>query len=138
MGGISMTMRSWALCLLLPVGLLASGCGSSTDPGEAGVLSGRVTLNGQPVKDATVVVVGPDRSEASGLSGAEGEYRIANPPKGLLRFRLSSFVPPPPPGVQAPPPPPGVVAIPRKYTTLGNGLEFNYAGGKQTFDIDLK
>ncbi|OWK46386.1 hypothetical protein FRUB_00085 [Fimbriiglobus ruber] len=103
------------------------------------MLSGKVTVNGQPAKDVTVVaLVSGGGHEASGLTGADGTYRIVNPPKGAMKFRLSTLAPPPPPGITAPPPPPGATAIPPKYTTPENGLSFEYSGGKKTYNIDIK
>lgn len=130
-----MTRLLRALVLVVGAGLLG-GCGSSS--GDSNKLTGRVTVNGQPAKDVTVVVVGPDRTEASALTGANGEYELPNPPKGELKFRVTPLVPPPPPGVQAPPLPPGMVSVPAKYAKPDNELVFTFAGGHQTYDLTLK
>ncbi len=122
---------------ILAAGLFATGCESDVS-GVANVLSGTITVGGVPASEVTLVAIGPDGVEATGLTDGTGKYRIENPPKGALRFRLGSQVPPPPPGVQAPPPPPDAANIPAKYRTAKNELTFEYTGGKQTYDFDLK
>ncbi|MDY3555454.1 hypothetical protein R5W24_004597 [Gemmata sp. JC717] len=130
-----MTQLFRALALATVAGLVG-GCGSSTD--DADKLTGRVTIGGQPAKDVTVVAIGPDRTEASALTGPNGEYALTKPPRGALRFRVTALVPPPPAGVQAPPPPPGTVTVPAKYAKPDNELVFTFDGGHQTYDLELK
>src|SRR5262245_31489890 len=129
-------MRLLILCSLLLLGLLAMGC--SSEPNGSNVLTGKVTLNGQPAKNVTVTVAGVDRLEANGATGDDGVYRIPNPPLGVLQVRVTGFVPPPPRGVKAPPPPPGSTNVPAKYTKPNNGLAVEYTGGKQSYDIEMQ
>ena len=68
-----------AVCGLLAVMLVASGCGSGSGP--SGTVKGKVTLKGEPVASgATIVFLGADNPEST-LSlpiGAGGSY--ATPP----------------------------------------------------------
>jgi hypothetical protein len=121
-----------ALALALP---LLTGCGKSNGPKD--VLIGRVTVGGQPAKAITLVAIDESGKETSTYTKETGEYEIVNPPKGKLRFRLGSLVPPAPPGVLAPPPPPGTVKIPAKYQSEKNELGIEYSGGSQQYDISI-
>jgi len=127
-------LRAFSLAALAASGLVVAGCGSERSDD---LLTGRVTVAAQPANQITVTVVGAEGKEGSGLTNREGTYRIENPPKGKLTFVLSTFVPPPPPGTPAAPIPPGTVKVPEKYTKPGNGLSFDYSGGRQKYDIDL-
>jgi hypothetical protein len=128
-------MRTRFLLVLVPVVLGLTGCGSGNNRSSQ-ALTGRLTLNNQPISHATVVVAAGDQ-EISGPTSKDGVYTIYAPPKGKLRFKVYT-VPPPPPGMPPPPPMPGQPVIPTKYQQFGNDLSFEYTGGKQKFDIALK
>lgn len=119
--------------IFLAVFVLA-GCGESTNSdGEPNTLSGMVTMAGEPVEYNMIVAVGPGGKEVSAPRKADGSYRIVSPPTGLLKFKFA-----------AGPPIPGGPAklktgnIPVKYLSPKSELEFEYKGGNQTFDIELK
>lgn len=145
---------------LLPAVLSFGGIGCAGNGGNdrnANSLSGKVTFQGQPVAFASLVAIGPDKTKVSSPTDADGNYAIINPPKGPLKFEFTDIPapapprpnPPPPAGVKynipppakevsAPPPPPVPTLIPAKYRKEGNELSFEYTGGRQTYNIDLK
>lgn len=112
-----------ALGYFLIATVLAFGCGKNQEANQDS-LTGKVTVNGQPVKTTVITVTGPDGKPSGGTTNDEGVYLIPNPPKGELKF---TFVPSGPKS-----------GIPDKYTRPNNDLKFTYTGGKQTYDIDLK
>src|SRR5262245_43896 len=124
--------------------LLAGGCASKGKGGD--VVSGKVTVNGQPVQ-GEVVFLGEGGKQARTLTNAEGGYVIENPPKGELTIlvrAVSIGAPPPPPkdvaraGMDTMAVSPGTVSPPRKYAQPNNGLpKFTVTGGKQTHDVTL-
>lgn len=65
------------LCLLL----LAVGCGK-TDPLNRQAVSGKITLNGEPLKAGTIEFAPVENGTSSGASISQGEYSIPQP-KGL-------------------------------------------------------
>ncbi|HTU21065.1 MAG TPA: hypothetical protein VMG10_23635 [Gemmataceae bacterium] len=128
-------MRARFLAILVPLVLGLAGCeGKSGRSSE--VLTGRLMLNDQPVSHATVVASVGDK-EASTPTAKDGTYTLYDPPKGTLRFKVYT-IPPPPPGMPTPPSLPGQPVIPARYQSFDNELSFQYAGGKQVFDITLK
>jgi hypothetical protein len=117
-------MRSIVLTvMLLAATALAGGCVGSK-PAHPDSLGGKITTNGQPVRSIVVTVSGSDGKSAGGMTNEEGVYLIPDPPKGKLAFQLS--------------PPGGKATFPRKYTKPNNGLAFEYTGGTQTYDLDLR
>jgi hypothetical protein len=104
---------------------VSAGCGAAARDAHPDVLVGKITHNGQPVKSVTVTVFGPDGSPAGGTTNDEGVYTLPSPPKGQLKFQLVA------PGSGKPP-------FPVKYTQPNNDLTFEYTGGKQTYDMNLK
>jgi hypothetical protein len=117
-------MRARFVFLTGVLAVAAVGCGKETDGGGKNVLSGAVTVGGQPAPEAAIVVTAPDGQTAGGTTDQSGRYTIPDPPVGKLQFH---FIPA---GKSK--------GIPAKYTRPGNDLAFDYAGGKQTYDIDLK
>lgn len=95
---------------------------------ETGSLTGRITSGGQPIPFLNLMASGPKGYNTGGSTNENGEYTMPEPPKGLLRFQV--FIP----GKL-----PKGVTITEKYAKAdGSGLTFEYKGGRQTFDIDLK
>jgi hypothetical protein len=125
--------------------LFAAGCGGpkANEPTES--VSGKVLLEGQPVA-GTVYFTGSDGREIPAAINVEGKYTVANPPKGEGKFTVKSNLPAAPAGAPQPKAgsevaaPEGVVGKvpPAKYALPGHAIAYNYAGGKQTFDIELK
>jgi hypothetical protein len=120
-----MWLRVTGLLTLLASLTLSAGCGiGGGREANPEALTGKVTANGQPVKSVTLTVTGPDGKTAGGTTSEAGTYTIPNPPKGALKFQFVA--------------PAGKATFPVKYTKPGNDLAFEYTGGKQTYDIDLK
>lgn len=134
-------------CLMLFFG---PGCGGG-GKGPSNVVTGKITLNGQPVM-GTVVFIGPDNKEVlGGVSAGTGEYRVDNPATGLNKILVRGLG-----GAGAPGPagkpmvaPGGKdpanmvggqgVPPPAKYGSVKTSdLTFNVTGGQETHDITLK
>lgn len=138
-----------AQCVRRVIGLVAVACaalalagcgGKPADGGDS--VSGKVTLNGQPVA-GRVAFVGADKKETITVTGPDGRYSIANLPKGELQvFVRSAALPKPvtPRGVQPPPGLPAAVGVapPARYAQAKHAQKLTVTGGAQTFDIDLK
>ena len=61
--------------LILPLSLFLAGCGGADGP-DLGTVTGKVTLDGQPVSRA-VITFTPEKGPPSyGGSNAEGQYRV--------------------------------------------------------------
>jgi len=123
------------------------GCGPS---GPSDVVTGKVSLNGQPVT-GTVVFVAADGKTVEGVAGPDGNYMISNPPKGEVSIIVKAMPGMGGPGPAMPKDMTGkdamgktaggmgqAVAPPGKYASQNNGLsKFTVTGGKQTHNIDL-
>lgn len=118
-----------------------AGCASKAAEGGDAV-GGKVTLNGKPVA-GQVVFVGGDRKEVVALIAPTGGYSLANLPRGEWQVFVRGTglkVPLVPKGAA---PPPGLtaaigVAPPVRYAQPKHAQKFTFAGGAQTFDIELK
>jgi hypothetical protein len=112
--------------LLLACSLLAAavGCDSGART-KTSILSGRVTVDGKPAGELTVIVTGPDGKQSGGNTNPAGEYKIPNPPVGKLEFMFMA------PATAAGP------KIPAKYTKPRNGIAVEYRGGDQVEDLKL-
>lgn len=136
---MKLTCRIGLPILLATLCLGVAGCGSSSK-GPAGYVSGKVTLNGNPVSNASVVF-------SSSTKGFAAEAKLD--PAGA--FRLTDSLPvgdyvvtvkPPP----APPPLGAPVApslpksdIPEKYRSEEKSdLKFPIKAGANTANFDLK
>lgn len=117
-------MRVSSLGLLVLGCIISAGCSQSGGDAHPDSLSGKITFQGQPVPEATMIVTGSDGKTAGGSANAAGEYLIPEPPKGKLKFQFF-------PGAKKD-------SIPMKYLKPDNDLSFEFIGGKQTYDIDLK
>jgi hypothetical protein len=117
--------RCFQLTALLgaALALASGGCGNQNTSGK-NLLSGTVKADGQLVPDVPLVVTGPDGKTAGGMTDPKGEYIIPDPPQGKLQFHFM-------------PAGPSAKLIPKKYTKTGNGLEFDYTGGKQTYNVEM-
>ncbi|VTR99110.1 carboxypeptidase-like regulatory domain-containing protein [Tuwongella immobilis] len=116
-------MRAIAFALVAGLMIGCSG-GSTSNDDTAESINGKITFKGEPVKGVTLIVKSADGKDAGGSTNEVGEYTIPSPPKGKLGFMLI--------------PAGGKAAFPAKYTKAGNDLSFDYQGGKQTFNIELK
>jgi hypothetical protein len=116
-----------------------AACGCSRPSGEHDQLTGLISIGSEPVKNVTIVATNAKGEEASALADEAGQYRMENPPKGTLKFKIVGFAPPPPPPV---PGEPVVVVpinkqVPNRYHSSNNDLQFEFTGGKQAYDIHL-
>ena len=133
-------------CSLLVAALIFAGCG---DAGPANAVSGKVTLNGEPVA-GSITFVGADGKEVSSPVGpGGGTYNIVDPPQGEVTVLIKG------PGIAATPelkPAPGAMAMPSgtdkgansmgvnppaKYADASGGLKYTVRAGRQTKDFEL-
>jgi hypothetical protein len=72
-GAVYGRWRAW-----LPALLLAgfAGCGGSADRPELGYVTGKVTMNGEPVKNINVVMKPEEGRAATGVTDDSGQYEI--------------------------------------------------------------
>jgi TonB-dependent starch-binding outer membrane protein SusC len=77
-----------SLVLPLLVGALASPLAAQQEPAQAGSIVGRVTdrASGQPIPEASVVIVGSTRG---GRTSEQGRYRITGVPVGTHQVRVT-------------------------------------------------
>lgn len=115
--------KMWTALTALAV-MTAIGCGAGGGVAHPDALSGKVTAGGKPVASATLVVTGPEGQSSGGTTNDDGTYLIPEPPKGKLSFQFIMTS--------------NKSLIPAKYSKPNNGLTFDYTGGSQTYDIDLK
>ena len=118
----------------------AVGCGGPS----ASSLSGKVRLDGQPVRHALVVVIGPDGKQGVGTTDEAGVYVVMNPPRGKCQVTVAPSLPVQNPalaqGVKVPPPADGGAVstpVPARYASPGNGLDVEVSGDRQIYDITL-
>lgn len=147
-GGLRLPV--WVV-LLLPV---LAGCGGK----RTGFVTGKVTFRGQPVTSGAVTFYSEDGRVDSGQLSIEGNYTIAQAPRGVVKVtvvpgqprpapKLNKSVPggvssvehpkteqPPTHGARAGAPP----NFPKKYHDPDkSGLTYTVTGGEQTIDIRL-
>jgi len=75
------------VCLLAAIAL-AGGCGNKAGTGSS--VSGKVTLEGQPVAGSVVFVYGAEE-KANAPIGVNGAYSIPNPPKGQVKVLVRAI-----------------------------------------------
>ena len=127
----------WALCACL-----LAGCGPSKAP--SGTVSGKITLEGQPLTAGVVTLVNSAAGTgASAELDASGNYRIAGElPTGPYEVMIQAPAPPPPlpasPGAPLPPTPALKVNIPAKFhDAKTSGLSVTVKAGANTADFSL-
>ncbi|QDU60238.1 hypothetical protein Pan216_10770 [Planctomycetes bacterium Pan216] len=126
-----------AYALLLAVSFNLTGCEGD---GRVCQVSGRVTIDGEPVPAGSVLMMSEDgrRTSAAELQ-PDGTYRVRCQPGHFM----VALVPPPGPDPFSDTAPdatstPLEVPIPRKYQDVGtSGLEVQVPQGESTFDIDI-
>jgi hypothetical protein len=130
-----------ALGLFAALLIGASGC--NTGPKEsANQVSGKVTLNGNPVT-GSVYFVGADGKESpAGLIKGDGTYNVPDPPQGKVKVLVKGMAGgagPAAPVKDAPSMPGQSVPPPAKYGAAATtDLETEIKPGKQTYNIELK
>lgn len=147
---------SGALCALVSLLLVFSGCNKSSLSGPTGTVTGKVTYNGEPVPaGCSVVFMHQETSTpASGVTSADGTYSLSmrGEPKALVGEYKVSVSPPTSSdqvdessagyeaamtgeeAAQAPTAP-----FPDKYLLPEtSGLTFTVNEGPNTFDVEMK
>jgi hypothetical protein len=142
-----MTLR--LLPLLAVLAILAAGC--SGEPYQTASVSGRVTLNGQPVAGVAVMFqpVAPDGNVnpgpgSTGVTDSEGRYSLKVIGKdirgaviGMHKVRLTPFEQPGDPSDDRPKRAKPTLRIPARYNKL-EGTPFEVpAGGTDKADFPL-
>jgi hypothetical protein len=102
------------------------------------VIVGNVTIDNKTITTGTVTVMA-DGKTSMGIITSAGNYKITNPPKGDLKFKVTPFAPPPDNLVtKGLPKIKGAPYFPPAYNKYENELALNYKGGIKVFDINLK
>jgi len=142
--GRSLGLRLACLTILLTSLAFSTGC-PSKGKGPKNSVSGKVTLDSQPVT-GTVVFIYADNKEVSSPTNLQGVYTIADPPTGQVKV-LVKPLPGTGPGLKPIPGPelPKVssagegVPPPAKYADVRTtDLIYEVKTGTHTFDIPLK
>jgi hypothetical protein len=123
------------------IALLVCGCSSSEFGSD---VSGRVTLDGQPVGPGTVVFAPPEKTTnpATGTVLVDGSYflksnRIRGLPPGHYKVSVSIIHQDPVPPGQRGTAPPKLVS-PAKYSDPAtSGLEYDVQRGTNTINLEL-
>ncbi len=121
--------------VFLGISLLAlhAGCGGRAHTPE-GKVSGKVTLDGEPIKSGVVEFFSPDLGiGAIGMIDSDGAYTL-NGPLTVGGYAVTIQPAVPEPGQPAPPP----AKIPSKYATAStSGFTLQVAEGPNTIDLPL-
>ncbi len=125
------TLHCLALCCVL-----LSGCGSGLVD-----VRGRVTLDGQPLADATVVFTGDGQPMATGQTDAQGRYRLRTGDQpgiaaGTYRVTVSAYrTLPAADGSDEPIP---ELRTPARYNNAAtSGLTAEVGSGQDEFNFEL-
>jgi hypothetical protein len=139
--------RLVSLALLSTAVLVVAGCGGKSGPKNQ--VSGKVTLNGQPVV-GTIKFSAGGKEKSGAILGNDGAYAVEDPPMGECDVTIEPMGGDMPGGIKAAPAVTGAGAVkeaglvgagqsqrpPDKYRKPGL-LKFNVTGGKQTKDFEL-
>ena len=102
------------------------------------VIVGNVTIENKTITTGTVTVMA-DGKTSMGIITPAGNYKITNPPKGDLKFKVTPYAPPADNLVtKGLPKIKGAPYFPPAYNKYENELALNYKGGIKVFDINLK
>jgi hypothetical protein len=102
------------------------------------VIVGNVTIDNKTITAGTVTAMA-DGKTSMGIITSAGNYKITNPPKGDLKFKVTPFAPPPDNLItKGLPKIKGAPYFPPAYNKYENELALNYKGGIKVFDINLK
>lgn len=107
-------------------------------------LHGKITLNGEQLKNLTIGLKGSG-GEVYGFVASNGMYRVDNPPKGIIKIKLGALIPTQQNQTsgsfkknEAKEKKKKSEVIYFKYETFENNFELEYPGGVKQFDIELK
>ena len=102
------------------------------------VIVGNVTIENKTITTGTVTAMA-DGKTSMGIITSAGNYKITNPPKGDLKFKVTPYAPPADNLVtKGLPKIKGAPYFPPAYNKYENELALNYKGGIKVFDINLK
>lgn len=144
---MSRRARISVLCL----GLLFAGCEPATDYSDLNLVdvTGRVTMDGQPLAGATVRFEGPPNRFADGLTDTQGKYRLmydsnqpgCMPGEKIVRIMAGAVGEGAEEGaaLEGPEgrPLPTITSIPSEYNRSSK-LSANVSASTKSFDFDLK
>jgi len=138
-----MTMKNWLLAASHCVAIALAGCGGSAQPENVGRVSGKVTLDGQPLSGAMVTFspAKPGGSSALSQTDTDGHYKlgyaagIEGAEIGENRVSVSTYDPGDPDG--DPPRPKVLEKVPLKYN-VNSELIREVKAGDNTIDLELK
>ncbi|HZU04160.1 MAG TPA: hypothetical protein VFA10_31155 [Ktedonobacteraceae bacterium] len=144
--------------LLLGSLLLTAGCG-----GSYGVVFGKISYKGKPLKGGTISFIPASGGVVTVSIQEDGSYKINRVPIGPVTITVSTLsirppskggggkpmTPPPgtlPPGIDLTPPGMNVADLEKRYMPIPkqysdpakSGLTYIVQRGKQIYDIDLK
>ncbi len=135
-------MRNHLLALLCPLVVAISGCGGGDGP-ALGTVTGKVTLDGQPVARLVITYIpeGSGGSPSYGVTNAQGEYTMEFTPdkKGAAIGKHQVTVEPGNPMTDEngkPLPDQPVVKVPGKYRRPGE-LTAEVKSGANTINFEL-
>ena len=124
-------------------GLLIVAAGCRNGGPEMIRLTGKVSLDGKPVRSGRVSVTADnDIGQTSGLLNPDGTYTLLGAPVGPAKFAVNTeifkiLIPDPESGLK-PGPNPDYVAIPKRYESpQTSGLAFTVPSGSAVYDIEL-
>ena len=107
-------------------------------PESKEVMVGNVTIENKTITTGTVTAMA-DGKTSMGIITSAGNYKITNPPKGDLKFKVTPYAPPADNLVtKGLPKIKGAPYFPPAYNKYENELALNYKGGIKVFDINLK
>ena len=107
-------------------------------PESKEVIVGNVTIENKTITTGTVTAMA-DGKTSMGIITSAGNYKITNPPKGDLKFKVTPYAPPADNLVtKGLPKIKGAPYFPPAYNKYENELALNYKGGIKVFDINLK
>lgn len=152
--------KSIAILIFFSAALLVAGCGDY----PRSTVRGKITYNGKPVADATIIFLTRDNMTYTAGTKADGSYEVGNIPRGTVTVSIQQALPhiaprpdPTPMGKaggagtgeskdqaarNAPPPSEPVALkspIPSKYMDAKqSGLQFELKDPEQEWSVDLK
>jgi hypothetical protein len=133
---ISAASRLLAVAFLLTIGVLPAPADDTADKaGKTGIVEGKTTFNGQPLKGGTISFHIADGTMVTTKIKADGTFRATSVPVGKARVTIETeSAKPKEKNKDAT----MYVKIPQKYAGANtSGLEVVVAAGKQTTDFEL-
>jgi hypothetical protein len=112
--------------------VVLAGCGDKTT-----TVTGKVSLDGQPVEAGFVILYGPTGACVS-TGIIDGTYEVHNPPRGNVTVVVSDGAEPPRPGATATRQQQRPGSIPPRYQSKQTSpLKLELKEGPNSFDVEL-